>query len=269
LKISLNSQFKNAHSTTGAFLKSLILVTAIACTLCLAACSDNSDNVDAEQTDDVTGIWFGQATTVEGDQENVVLAIAPGGTAVLFAEESLNMFLSNGVVSSNEFTSEDTMYYPRDGMTRYGSVQASADDGKLDGVAHLSGSVIEFSATKLVAQDTISLRDIAGNYSRTSTDEFSTYTLSVAIDDDGMISGSNSVGCLYSGNVEPVAGINALFNVSIKVESCYEDLDYHGLLAFGVFPFNYDGAINEREGIVIVSEDESRAYPMRLFSPQN
>jgi hypothetical protein len=60
----------------------------------------------------------------------------------------------------------------------------------------VSGSVIKFSATRVVSQDTNTLADIAGNYFQSSSD--TPYTRSLAIDIDGITSGSDTAGCVYS-----------------------------------------------------------------------
>jgi hypothetical protein len=246
------------------------MIVVILSALYLTACSGNNDvrDIDSvEEVDSAIGIWFGEATTIDSEQESVVVAVSSEGKAIMFAEKSSNVLIANEVVGTNVITSEDTMYYPKDNMTRYGSMQASATSDMLEGTATVSGSVIEFSATTVTSQDIITLTDVAGNYSDSSSDN--TFTRSFAIDNEGVISGSDTAGCIYSGNVEPIADVNTLLNITVEVDTCFEDFTYEGLLAYGTFPFDYEGAINDRKGIVIVAEHASRAYAIRLFSPQN
>jgi len=269
MKLS-HSRLKSTSVKNTAFYRSSTIIGVTLSALYLAACSDNNDAsaIDAvEEVDSAFGIWFGEATTIDNEQESVVVVVSSEGKAILFAEKSSNVLIANDVVGTNVITSEDTMYYPKDSMTRYGSMQASATSDILEGTATVSGSVIEFSATTVTSQDIITLTDVAGNYSDSSSDN--TFTRSFAIDNEGVISGSDTAGCIYSGNVEPIADVNTLFNITVEVDTCFEDFTYEGLLAYGTFPFDYEGAINDRKGIVIVAEHASRAYAIRLFSPQN
>lgn len=242
-----------------------IIVGTVVSLLSVTACNSSDDKDEIVQPNSVVGVWFGQATTLEGENEDVVIAISPEGKTVLFAETTNNMFITNATVSENSVTSEDTMYYPADNMTRNGAMHAMVFDASLDGAA--IDNAIEFTAQKIVLQNTITLTDVTGNYSIASPDN--DYVRTFAIDSDGFITGSDTVGCVYSGSVEPIDGVNALFNVSINVESCFENFEYQGLLAYGTFPFNYDGGVNERPGIVVVTEDQARAYAIRQFSVQN
>lgn len=152
-------------------------------------------------------------------------------------------------------------------MTRHGSMQATATEDSLEGSATVSGRILGFSADKVGSSEDVSLTDIAGNYS-TSRAEGS-YTRSFAIDADGIISGSDSNGCLYSGAVDPISGMRALFNITVKADVCFDDFEYEGLLAYGVFPFEFQNSINERKGIVIAAEESSKAFAFRQLSPQD
>ncbi len=267
MTMPLNSHFKKKSSTRLPLLKTPFIVGLMTGTLLIMGCGGDNTNDSVEQTNPVLGVWFGQATTIEGEQENVVIAVSPEGKAVMFSHASHNMLIAHGVVSESIFSSEDTMYYPGDNMTRYGSMQASAVGDSLDGSASVSGRILGFSATKMSSQNSVTLTDIAGNYSKTW--ENVSYTRSFSIDSDGVISGSDTEGCVYSGAVEPISGMNTLFNVTINAEVCANSFEYDGLLTYGVFPFSYEGSTNERKGIVIVTEHSSRAYAFRLFSPQN
>lgn len=267
LNISLNFYFKDRILANLSCVKPPFGAIAIVSVLLLAACGGTGSNDSVVQTDSVIGVWFGQATTVDGGQENVVIAVSPEGKAAMFSEASRDTLIAHGSTSENTFTSDDAMLYPGANMTRHGSMQATAIGDSLDGSATVSGSILDFSATKVSSTDDVSLTDIAGNY--TSSWANDSHTRSFAIDIDGIISGSDTNGCLYSGAVEPINGASALFNVTVKANVCFEDFEYEGLLAFGVFPFEYQNAINERKGIVIATEAFSRAYAFRQFSPQN
>lgn len=265
MKKSLNSLFKKATLNSNVLFRSTIIASVTLSTLFLSACSDSNDNNDIEDTNSVIGVWFGQATTFEDEQESVVIAVSPDGTAILYASGSGNMFITNGTLSTDGVTSDDVMYYPKDGMTRNGPLQASAQGDTLEGVGF--NDTIEFSASRIASQYEVTLEDIAGNYSQSFSG--SSYMLSFAIDSDGLLSGSNTIGCVYSGYVEPIANVNGLFDITIQVDSCFENFEYNGLLAYGVFPFEYEGGVNDRSGIVIATEHSSRAYEFKLFSPQN
>jgi hypothetical protein len=63
--------------------------------------------------------------------------------------------------------------------------------------------------------------------------------------------------------------MSALFNITVKADVCFDDIEYEGLLAYGAFPFEFQNSINERKGIVIAAEDSSKAFAFRQFSPQD
>lgn len=194
-----HSRLKSTSVKNTAFYRSSTIIGVTLSALYLTACSDNNDTsgIDAvEEVDSAFGIWFGEATTIDNEQESVVVAVSSEGKAILFAEKSSNVLIANDVVGTNVITSEDTMYYPKDNMTRHGSMHASATSDMLEGTATASGSVIKFSATRVVSQDTNTLADIAGNYFQSSSD--TPYTRSLAIDIDGITSGSDTAGCVYS-----------------------------------------------------------------------
>jgi len=194
-----HSRLKSTSVKNTAFYRSSTIIGVTLSALYLTACSDNNDTsgIDAvEEVDSAFGIWFGEATTIDNEQESVVVAVSSEGKAILFAEKSSNVLIANDVVGTNVITSEDTMYYPKDNMTRHGSMHASATSDMLEGTATVSGSVIKFSATRVVSQDTNTLADIAGNYFQSSSD--TPYTRSLAIDIDGITSGSDTAGCVYS-----------------------------------------------------------------------
>lgn len=194
-----HSRLKSTSVKNTAFYRSSTIIGVTLSALYLIACSDNNDTsgIDAvEEVDSAFGIWFGEATTIDNEQESVVVAVSSEGKAILFAEKSSNVLIANDVVGTNVITSEDTMYYPKDNMTRHGSMHASATSDMLEGTATVSGSVIKFSATRVVSQDTNTLADIAGNYFQSSSD--TPYTRSLAIDIDGITNGSDTAGCVYS-----------------------------------------------------------------------
>lgn len=261
----LNSSLKHK---TQAFLMDITGVSVVACSLFLTGCggSSSNDNDSALQTDSVLGIWFGQATTGEDGREAIVIAVSPEGKAIMFSEASHNTLIAHGSVSENIFSSDDTMLYPGTGMTRQGAMQVTAVEDSLEGSSTVSDGGLGFSTTKVGSSNDVSLIDIAGNYSSSWTE--GSYTRSFAIDADGIISGSDTNGCVFSGTVEPISGVTAIFSITVKADVCFEDFVYEGLLAYGVFPFEFQNSINDRKGIVIAAEEPSRAYAFYQFSPQ-
>lgn len=163
------SRLKSTSVKNTELYRSSIIIGVTLSALCLTSCSDNNGN-DAVviQADSVTEVWFGEATKIDNEQDSVVVAVS----------------------------CENAMCYPKDNMTRYGSTQASSTSVLLEGTATVSGSVIEFSATRIVSQDTTTLAYIAGNYSQSVSDY--SYTRSIAIDINSLISGSDTSGCIYS-----------------------------------------------------------------------
>ena len=268
MKISPYSYFKKRTSTISGFVEGKACAGALVCAFLLMGCGGSSnDNDSVVRPDSTIGVWFGQTAKVDDGLEDVVIAVSSEGKTIVFSEFSRDTLIAHGSISENTFTSDDTMLYPKEGMTRHGTMQITANGDTLEGSAIVSGLTLDFSANKVGATEDVSLTDIAGNYSSSWSD--GAYTRSFAIDNEGEISGSDTNGCVYSGSVEPVSGVSSLFNITIKAETCFEDFEYEGLLAYGVFPFEYQNSTIERNGIVIAAEASSRAYAFRQFSPQD
>ena len=272
MDISLQFSFKNKSTTQVSFklcMKALVAVLILFMTGCGG--SSSSDGFAFPEESSLVGVFFGDAIIADERLEKVVVAISPEGKAIVYSEASNDMLIAHGSITDVTFKSEDTMFYPGSSMTREGSMEVSIDGDKLVGSATVSGMPIFIDATYLPAENNVSLADIRGNYvtSRSSAVDNSVYTRSIAIDSDGIISGSDTNGCLFSGFAETISEASTLFNVTIKAESCFEDFEYKGLLAYGVFPFDIENVTNNREGIVIASEMTKRAYVIRQFSLQN
>ncbi|WP_334057720.1 hypothetical protein [Alteromonas sp. S005] len=268
MKIPLYTYFRNRTLAISGFINDKTYFASLVCAFLLVGCGGSSnDNDGVVRPDSMLGVWFGNTSTVEGGQEEVVIAVSSKGKTIVFSQASRDTLIAHGDISEGTFTSDDTMLYPGEGMTRHGTMQLTANGGSLEGSATVSGLTLNFSANKVGVTEDASLIDIAGNYSSSWSD--SAYTRSFAIDNEGMISGSDTNGCVYSGSVEPISGISSLFDITIKAEVCFEDFEYEGLLAYGVFPFEYQNSIVERNGIVLAAEASSRAYAFRQFSPQD
>lgn len=268
MKIPLYTYFKNRTLAFSSFINDKACFGSLLCAFLLVGCGGSSnDNDSVIRPNSVLGVWFGQTSTVEDGQEEVVIAVSSEGKTIVFSQASRDTLIAHGDISEDTFTSDDTMLYPGEGMTKHGTMQLTANGDSLEGSATVSGLTLDFSANKVSATEDVSLIDIAGNYA--SSWSGGAYTRSFAIDNEGMISGSDTNGCVYSGSVEQISGINSLFDITIKAETCFEDFEYKGLLAYGVFPFEYQNSIIERNGIVIATEASSRAYAFRQFSPQD
>ena len=222
-------------------MKKLILISIAALTLsaCGGGGSDSGDKTPPTPTPTPTptpkvmpaGIWVGDITYTNGSVDDAYLLIAPDGeTRFVDSDEQGKAKVT--LVDHENYTATMKSF-----GTNYatGSMSGTYSKSRFKGEAFFGGtkaSDYDFSKDSQ-SSNTASFATIKGNY--VSVD----YTASVAIDADGIISGSNTDGCQYNGQISiPDSTVN-IYKVAFTASSCGSyNGEYSGLATYAYLHAN-------------------------------
>ncbi|MFT7007939.1 MAG: hypothetical protein ACJAXJ_002478 [Colwellia sp.] len=211
-------------------------LSIILLTLSLAACGSGGGESNSIQSSELVkvdvmpiGLWEGQLITLS-DNSSIAVAglIAPNGEIRFITDDG----------------EQDTGVLVLDGSAFSGNLNAYDYDGTRIGSGTITGN---YTATKITGSSFVdnvkistfslsisdesdqgaSLSTIKGNY---ATQDGQT---SIAIDADGVVSGSDTDGCQYSGRLTtPDSSIN-VYDMMLTVSSCGEfNGKYNGLATY-------------------------------------
>ena len=210
------------------FLKiSLIVLSLSIISACGGGGSDSDPgvvNTDAE-TASIGGVWFGTITYSDNSQESIAGIVSETGKA-RFETSSGTQTSSNFAVTGRTFSGPFTGYAP-DGQV-FLSSGTQIVQGSLSGSFVPKSSVNGSSFVQGVAESTFTL-SYDNIYERTSSleklaDTYSSqngnYSLSVNVDDTGVVSGSDSDGCVYSGSVSIIDSRYNAYDLAVTIANC-------------------------------------------------
>jgi hypothetical protein len=198
------------------FFLSLLLITI------LSACGTSGGNTNNE----MGGIWVGALTDLDGTRVESTGYISETGT-IFFLYET-HIYSGNVTTLGNTFTAYGTELY------HTGLPQGSLLSGTFH--AHSSINSATFHNNQKTADSAYSFKSIyrrnsslnliSGTYSQTISTNTETYT----IDSDGIISGSNSEGCIYSGDIKLIDSRFNMYKLDLSIANCGNKSDkYSGL----------------------------------------
>lgn len=210
-------------------MKKIIISTLI---LSLVACggSDSSNEVEVvvDPVDVMPiGLWQG-SITADGGSYDVVGMIAPSGEArFISADGEQNRF--NIKLSGDSYTAEGVGYDINGNFLADIELSGAYTPATLNGTAKVN-SVVMSTFTLTIADNSkegASLSTVSGNYSDVNQ------SVSIAIDADGVLSGSDIEGCIYTGAVKvPESSVN-VYSLAMDISSCAEfDGSYTGLATY-------------------------------------
>lgn len=160
------------------------------------------------------GLWEGEVVS-EGISYQTWGFVAPDGEARFITndgEQDKAMITLNG----NDFTG-DILGYGFDGLLiASGTIAGTYSSTSISGSTTVGGSEISTFSFDVSehSDDGASLDTVKGNYSTIDAET------SMAIDADGLLSGSDTDGCQYSGNVTvPDSSVN-IYKLVLEVSSC-------------------------------------------------
>ncbi len=108
-----------------------------------------------------------------------------------------------------------------------GSLSGSLDNSMLTGNSYYADNENPFSVKKRSVSTDGDIQAIEGSYVD------STSSVEVSIDEDGVVSGIDSYGCLYSGMVTMTESASNIYDINLTTENCNEfSAQLSGLLAF-------------------------------------
>ena len=200
---------------------------------------DNTEDRNVTENDSPGGIWQGKVTFTDTDETNEAIAfITEAGTLRMLSDDG-EQTIGDVTVTGTSFTASITSYAPN-GMVfdiNNSPVLSGTAEGEINERSSLSGTTtVENQVTSTFSftydsayEQTSSLSAISGRYS--DSDETG-YTETYTINDQGVITGSDSDGCQFSGQVQIINSDFNLYRIEITVTNCGElNDDYAGLAA--------------------------------------
>ncbi len=169
-----------------------------------------------------------------GDIE-IDLMIAPDGMTrgisqslfMLSSQASLNQgaFSSDVLINFEPQSRGDGIFFGN--AIQEGSISGSKTGNRIEGSTFFGDNQGSFSFDGQAIDAPGDVASLSGSYvDGTSTAEFS-------VDTDGVFSGADSFGCLYSGSIALTSADIAIYSVSVTVENCGEySAEYIGLVTY-------------------------------------
>ncbi len=213
--------------------KIAIAILASTLTACGGSGSESASTPSISETPSTStevmpiGLWEGEVVS-DGITYQVLGLVAPDGEGRFIVddgEQDKVMLTLNG----DKFTGS-ILGYDYDGLLiASGTIEGSYSSTSISGSTTVGGNVIGSFSFGISDQsnDGASLDTVKGNYSTIDAET------SIAIDVDGILSGSDTDGCQYSGNVTvPDSSVN-VYKLVLEVSSCgIFDSTYTGLAAY-------------------------------------
>ena len=251
-----------------------ILLGAIASSLLVGCGGGSSDNVNdstlpqpVSVTAPIPGFYAG-TNRPEGsaDEVEVDMMIATDGS-MRGISQSLFMLSSNLTLNERSLSSDKLINFePQsrgDGVffgnaIQEGSISGTKTGNAIEGSAFFGNNQSTFNFQSKSIQASGDLGAISGSY----VDQ--TSSVEMTIDSDGVLSGVDSFGCLYSGSFSASDPDLSVLQASITVENCGDyTADYQGLVTFA--PANtFD---NQEQDWLIIAADNTElsmvAYMLR------
>lgn len=183
------------------------------------------------------GLWFGQTSTIGGGTAEIAGIVTSDGRARFTSLESVETVKAQLSLSDNDFSSSSASYFYDGQLAATGEVSGTANNGVMTGTASAAGETISFSADRLAeSDDGADLEAVSGNYASNG--------VSVGIDVDGVITGSDVFGCLLTGSISIIDADYNVYDMTLNVENCGEvSGTYDGLAAYGAVPFDNGDAV--------------------------
>lgn len=183
-----------------------------------------------------TGVWIGSLISDVNQQNTEVTGIIAHNNEARIIGNSGVQYVGSLDVQDDVVSGALTGYAAPGSSFPDGSTVAAFDiDGSLLAGNALSGSysgagdsgTFFFDYESVVSERTSSLDNLSGTWSAT---DLSGVTITVNVDSDGLISGSDTNGCMYNGNANILMPSFNIYQLDIAVASCVErDGSYAGL----------------------------------------
>lgn len=210
------------------------VLSTLTTVLFLSACGGSSDPSNTNETvqppppsltvSDIDGIYEG-AFAANGQSIEIAGLISGDGDAVFLSE--VGELLFGKITLDGETVTVDPLrsYFTEGASDDFvvgglfnesGILNADFDNGQLTGTSEFSNTTSEFTLTRNDAETGIGaeLSALEGNY---VTGDFLT---SLSFDADGIISGSDSDGCVYNGETMVLDTSVNIYTLSIEVSNC-------------------------------------------------
>lgn len=200
-------------------MKKLIYLTLpVLLTACGGGGGDSAE-AKAEQPQAINaGLWKGQINSQSGDIYQAGALLDKTGRLFVIDE---NGVVDVAKISSGDFSTTLKEYYPLDEAVVTATFKGKLTTNSLTATASANGK----SGSVSLTPNPSTLESINGNYSDLEN--------SVAIDADGILTGSNTMGCIFTGQLTAETNSGNLYSVTMTVTNC-DDANgaYSGLATY-------------------------------------
>ena len=177
------------------------------------------------------GVWAGDIVVTENSEQLEVVGLVAADGEFRFIREDEQQFTGTITLTDETNFTADGIGFDSDGLKLAdGEFKGAYSDVSISGDTIFNNEVIstfDLSLLDITSADS-GFNVIAGNYVDADG------TTSVMIDDDGAISGSDSLGCQYTGAFTHADESVNVYSLSLTVSSCGEfDGEYSGLATYG------------------------------------
>lgn len=213
---------------------------------------------------ETAGVYEGTVDRGDGTTVDIAGLVAPDGEIRFISLEGEQlrgeMTVQGDVLTIDPFLSFfadvfDTGASILSELSDSGTATASYEDGVLAGNSNFGGFESAFTITRSEADTNLpsGLSVINGNY---VTGDFST---AISIDADGVVSGSDDDGCVYSGQVSTYEQAINIYKLALIVENCgIENNEFSGLATYfeAISSDNFDSFLFQADNgsLAITSE---------------
>jgi hypothetical protein len=170
----------------------------------------------------MAGYWTGRATGQDSNRsQDAVALINEAGDAqlmVLSSQDDRQFVLFGNVCCEATFDDDVAGRRFRDGRNQSASVKVTRDGDALSGELEFRGDnyTLQLSAAPDYTQ-TLTLQELSGTYTRS---RFFSTSLSMTIDAEGRLTGSDSNGCILNGNVAIADPGRNMVQMRVDMENC-------------------------------------------------
>jgi len=215
-------------------LKLGFVVVSLGVSLFLSGCGGSSSSATSGSSTVVShaikaaGVYSGTSTSSSYGTIAVDGVVAQNGRAFFFAPNQGDIYAGTVNETNDTVTGPLTAYAPvgyqfPDGSSvtslsiNANTVPQSTLSGTFSGGGESGTFTLGFVSSY---EESSSLSKIAGTYTYTQTTSTSTDTLSITVDSTGLVTGSDSTGCVYNGQVSLIDSSKDAYDVTATITSC-------------------------------------------------
>ncbi|WP_455222101.1 hypothetical protein [Kaarinaea lacus] len=228
----------------------------------LLGCHHGSSDSNTVHQNVITGVYFGQFV-IDGSGSSNLYALISENNNIRFMFDLLSGQGTGQLINNADLYSATLALYQNHEVNTFHSksteiqVETSITDGFMNGAWNNSISSGRIHLNKLSDEgQIIDPTQLSSNWIvNMASSGGSLFTLSLSIDSQGIISGSDTTGCTYHGNIVDINQTGRIVPIDLTLNSCgSENGDYHGLVT----------AISSTQGDVLILLASNDTYSITV-----